>query len=107
MFDENGEPMSNQWDMVDVAIFSEENSSPDIRRPVRLGGPWVRHRLYTATVPDGTDRLWIGTNRTSWKYLANPRIGSSGMLWRTPGLRSRISRTSSPEREEPRCNILG
>lgn len=104
MFDEDGNPMSEQWDMIDCSVFAPDQTGTDIKRPVRLGGPWLRHRLYTATVPDGTDRLWVGTNGTSWIHQAHPRIGSSGMLWRYPYLRSRLPRGGVTG--GPGCNIF-
>ena len=88
MFDKDGNPMSEQWDMIDCILLDEDLTSTDPLRPSRLAGPWIRHRFYTSTVPDGSNRLWVGTNRDGWMFQSRPHIGASGMLWRSAGLKS-------------------
>jgi hypothetical protein len=55
LFSSEGEEMS-QWASVQTVVFKgakASNSTP------RLLGPWLRSKLYTATAPDGSSRLWI------------------------------------------------
>lgn len=44
------------WDPVQCIIMP---GNAPVRRPLRLNGPWLRYKLYTATAPDNTNRLFI------------------------------------------------
>lgn len=47
--------MLPNWDPISIYIMPGKTS---LTKP-RLSGPWLRHRLYSATVPDTTKRLWL------------------------------------------------
>lgn len=54
----SGPPMiKGEWEIIEVAIAPNPEKETD--EPVRLVGPWLRHRFFTATAPDCTGRLWI------------------------------------------------
>ncbi|KAJ5728053.1 hypothetical protein N7493_004383 [Penicillium malachiteum] len=49
--------MLKESELIEVLIT--KNSLNPFDPPVRLLGPWLRHRFYTATSPDRSGRLWI------------------------------------------------
>ncbi|KAJ6021592.1 hypothetical protein N7540_007096 [Penicillium herquei] len=42
-----------------IEVLITKNSTNPFDAPVRILGPWLRHRFYTATAPDCSGRLWI------------------------------------------------
>ncbi|KAJ5721100.1 uncharacterized protein N7483_009034 [Penicillium malachiteum] len=78
----DGKLMMKKWDNIEVAI-AEDDADPQIYEPIRLIGPWLRHRFYTATSPDGTNRLYIVKKMRRLFHLNHVNIGYSGLL---PGL---------------------
>lgn len=53
--DVDGHEMT-EWDLVQCIIMP---GNAPVRRPLRLTGPWLRCKLYTATALDNTNRLFI------------------------------------------------
>jgi hypothetical protein len=51
------------WDAIDVLIIYDSLFGHSA--PVRVNGPWLRHKLHTATAPDGTTLLTVFRNKTA------------------------------------------
>lgn len=66
------------YDMIEVCIADDQPNDPN--GPVRLLGPWLRHRFYTATAPDRTNRLWIVKKRRRLANLPDVTAEGSGDL---------------------------
>ncbi|KAJ5647192.1 hypothetical protein N7490_003564 [Penicillium lividum] len=52
----SGVPVFPNWDRIQVAL----SRAPPGEEIHRLNGPWLRQKLFTATVPDSLSDLWIG-----------------------------------------------
>ncbi|KAJ5724924.1 hypothetical protein N7493_006652 [Penicillium malachiteum] len=79
---DDGKLMLKEWENIEVAI-AEDDTDPRIYEPIRLIGPWLRHRFYTATSPDGTNRLYIVKKMRRLFHMNHVYVGFSGLL---PGL---------------------
>lgn len=88
MFDDEGKEMG-PWDWVECA-FKEKKRDPD--NTIRLAGPWLRHRFYTGTSPDGSGRLWVHNKKRGF-WNVNRVSGDAGPL---PGVRT----NSPPDSQE-------
>ncbi|KAJ5714050.1 uncharacterized protein N7483_011231 [Penicillium malachiteum] len=77
MFDKKGNSMSPVWDWIECAVSTADL---DHVRPLRLSGPWVRHRFYTGTSPDGTGRLYVHDRLRGFARINRVHIGESGLL---------------------------
>ena len=74
--------MLKEWEIIEVAV-APDTTYP--ARPIRLLGPWLRHRFYTVTAPDGTGRMWI--LKKWWRtglQIPMVRVGDSGTM---PGIK--------------------
>ncbi|KAJ5740704.1 hypothetical protein N7493_000576 [Penicillium malachiteum] len=80
MFDKRGNAMSPVWDWVECAVSTMELEPHS--RPLRLLGPWLRHRFYTGTSPDGTGRLYVHDRLRGFARLKRVHMGESGLLRR-------------------------
>ena len=56
MGEENRLHLKNEWDFIEVAVAKNQTHPLP---PIRLLGPWLRHRFFTATCPDSTGRMWV------------------------------------------------
>ncbi|KAJ6014319.1 hypothetical protein N7540_008910 [Penicillium herquei] len=70
--------MLKHWDIIEVAI-APDPKSPE-HEPTRLLGPWLRHRFYTATSPDGSGRLYIFKKKRRFMEVPHANVGDSGLL---------------------------
>ncbi|KAJ5107480.1 hypothetical protein N7456_004155 [Penicillium angulare] len=87
MFDDEGKEMSPNWDWIECAI-KDRQGDPDVT--IRLAGPWLRHRFYTATSPDKSGRLYVHDKYRGFLNVNRPKDDDSGPL---PG----VHLTSPPE----------
>lgn len=55
-----------QWDWVQCMM---KPSTAEATRVPQLAGPWLRSKLFTATAPDGQNRLWVHTARAGGQKL--------------------------------------
>ncbi|KAJ5640842.1 hypothetical protein N7528_000467 [Penicillium herquei] len=92
--------MMQEWDIIEVAI-APDPPSPE-HEPTRLLGPWLRHRFYTATSPDGSGRLYILKKKRRFLEVPHASIGSSGLL---PGVGVRQNVPEEELRGHVRRNI--
>ncbi|KAJ5729667.1 uncharacterized protein N7483_004175 [Penicillium malachiteum] len=70
--------MLKTWDIIEVGI-APNPPSPE-HEPTRLLGPWLRHRFYTATSPDGSGRLYIIKKKRRFVEVPHANVGDSGLL---------------------------
>ncbi|KAJ5717055.1 hypothetical protein N7488_002701 [Penicillium malachiteum] len=73
-----GAMMLPHWDIIEVAIA--RNPADPSNEPTRILGPWLRHRFFTGTAPDGSGRLYILKKRRRFFEMPQTTIGDSGLL---------------------------
>ncbi|KAJ6083990.1 hypothetical protein N7486_010790, partial [Penicillium sp. IBT 16267x] len=56
LFNDKDQQLSTDWDNMAVTVRPE---SAYARGSHRLSGPWARTKLYSATLPDNTNRVWL------------------------------------------------
>lgn len=65
LFSSDGEEMT-QWASVQTLVKKGSRASEGTSR---LLGPWLRSKLYTATAPDGSSRLWVSDKKEGFDQL--------------------------------------
>lgn len=75
LINEHDKPMASFWDWVEAVVLNEH---PHPITPRRICGPWLRHRYYTGTSPDGKNRLWIHDGISGFRHVKNVHFGKSG-----------------------------
>lgn len=70
--------LSVLWHPVQVLIYDDTN----VQAHTRLNGPWPRHRMYSASAPDGSSYSYFGDVHT--RFLNVPTVGPVQMTSALP-----------------------